>query len=86
MGALGAAILARSSMVDNMQSSFRGFVLSELQFEVNTFTCDGCPNICEVVNLSLDGELLARWGGRCGRWEDLSTPGQSDRHEVISNR
>ena len=71
MGALGAAMLARFSMDGEKESTFRGFTLSELDFEASTFTCDGCPNICEVVNLSLDSELLARWGGRCGKWEDL---------------
>ncbi|MFU8794255.1 MAG: acyl-CoA dehydratase activase [Dethiobacteria bacterium] len=71
MGALGAAVLARYSMQDGGQSSFRGFVLSDLEFEASTFTCDGCPNICEIVNLSLAGKLLARWGGRCGKWEDV---------------
>ncbi len=71
MGALGAAMLARFSMDGEKESIFRGFTLSELDFEASTFTCDGCPNICEVVNLSLDSELLARWGGRCGKWEDL---------------
>jgi predicted CoA-substrate-specific enzyme activase len=71
MGALGSAVLARYSMNDGTRSAFRGFALSDLEFEANTFTCDGCPNICEIVNLSLDGKLLARWGGRCGKWEDL---------------
>ncbi|MCJ7806640.1 MAG: acyl-CoA dehydratase activase [Clostridia bacterium] len=77
MGALGAAILARFSMEGKIESSFRGFALSELQFEAGTFTCDGCPNICEIVNLSLDGELLARWGGRCGKWEELIVQSQN---------
>lgn len=72
MGALGAAMLARFSMENNTESSFRGFTLSDLDFEASTFTCDGCPNICEIVDLSLDSDLLARWGGRCGKWEDLS--------------
>lgn len=71
MGALGAAMLARFSMEGKTDSSFRGFTLSELDFESSTFTCDGCPNICEIVNLSLDGRLLARWGSRCGKWEDM---------------
>lgn len=69
MGAIGAAILARYSMDGKIESSFRGFTLSDLDFEAGTFACDGCPNICEIVNLSLDGALLARWGGRCGKWE-----------------
>jgi len=72
MGAIGAAILARLAMKEKEGSSFRGFALSDLEFQASTFECDGCPNICEVVNLALDGELLARWGGRCGRWDELS--------------
>lgn len=85
MGAIGAAILARLSMREERESTFRGFALSELQFEAHTFTCDGCPNICEVVNLSLDGALLARWGGRCGKWEDLDTEEQSEQSSTIIN-
>ncbi len=72
MGALGAAILAKQKEDQDSASSFRGFLVSELQFETVAFECDGCPNICEIVNLSLDGKLLARWGGRCGKWEDLA--------------
>lgn len=72
IGAVGASVLARLSMEEHAVSKFRGFALSELSFEATTFECDGCPNICEVVNLSLDGELLARWGGRCGRWEEVT--------------
>ncbi len=72
MGAIGSAILSRYTLEDKQElSSFRGFNLSELNYEANTFVCDGCPNICEIVNLSLDGELLARWGGRCGKWENI---------------
>ncbi len=71
MGAIGAAILARLAVEDKAATSFRGFALSELEYQTGTFECDGCPNICEVVNLSLDGKLLARWGGRCGRWDQL---------------
>ncbi len=70
MGAVGAAVLARLAMQDRAQTSFRGFALSELEYQAETFECDGCPNICEIVNLSLDGALLARWGGRCGKWDD----------------
>ncbi len=71
MGALGAAMLARYAMEDKSETSFRGFALSDLNYESSTFVCDGCPNICEVVNLSLDGDFLACWGGRCGKWEKI---------------
>ena len=75
MGALGSALLAKMSMKGERNSAFRGFALTELEYEASTFTCDGCPNICEIVNLSLDGKLLARWGGRCGKWEDMALEG-----------
>ncbi len=71
MGAVGAAVLARLTADDEQVSAFRGFSLTDLEFESTTFDCDGCPNICEIINLTLDKELIARWGGRCGRWEDL---------------
>ncbi len=75
MGAIGAAVLSRLAMQERKVpcSKFRGFALSELDYETGTFQCDGCPNICEIVNLLLDGELLARWGGRCGKWDELTT-------------
>ena len=72
MGAFGAAILAQRKVVNDQGTKFRGFAVSDLQFETGTFECDGCPNICEIVNLTLDRKLLARWGGRCGKWEDLA--------------
>ena len=72
IGAIGVAVLARYKITDDGgKTMFRGFALSDLKFEASAFTCDGCPNICEIVNLSLGGELLARWGGRCGRWENI---------------
>jgi predicted CoA-substrate-specific enzyme activase len=73
MGALGAAVLAKSRVTgSNAVTLFRGFALSNLHYKSTAFICDGCPNICEIVNLSLDGKLLARWGGRCGKWEELA--------------
>ncbi len=72
MGAIGSALLARSVMKEGRKSAFRGFALSDLEYEASSFECNGCPNICEIINLSLEGELLARWGGRCGKWENLN--------------
>ena len=72
MGAVGAGILARLAMKEKQETSFRGFSISDLEYQAGTFECDGCPNICEIVNLYLNGELLARWGGRCGKWDNLT--------------
>ncbi len=36
----------------------------------NEITCKSCPYLCEVAELSLDGRVLAHWGGRCDLWEE----------------
>ncbi len=68
MGAIGAAILAQETVQDGT-TRFRGFKASELSYEATSFECNGCPNMCEIVNIKSEGEILARWGGRCEKWE-----------------
>jgi sugar (pentulose or hexulose) kinase len=74
MGALGVALLAKEAAEGrpNFTTSFRGFAASELEYEVGSFECEGCPNRCEVVNLRMEGKTLAYWGDRCGKWSNLS--------------
>lgn len=69
MGALGAAMLARES-TNRRKTGFRGFSVAEKDFRSGGFACDGCPNICEVVEIQEGGEVIARWGDRCGRWSN----------------
>jgi predicted CoA-substrate-specific enzyme activase len=71
MGAIGAAILAQEHMSYNGKNPtrFRGWEMSEINYETSSFECQGCPNLCEVVQIKVGGEILARWGGRCGKWE-----------------
>ncbi len=67
MGAVGAALLALEAGVS--ATSFKGFEMAEMEFKTSSFNCGGCSNSCEVVRITMDGETLARWGGRCGKWE-----------------
>ena len=46
-----------------------GFGVSEVEYHTSSFECKSCPNLCEIAQLSLDGQVLARWGGRCDLWE-----------------
>ncbi len=70
MGAIGAALLAHEEMVDNNNGSkFKGFGVSEVKYHTSSFECKACPNLCEIAQLSLNGQALARWGGRCDLWE-----------------
>lgn len=71
MGSIGAALLAKDTVKDGRETNFRGFEAGEISYVASSFECQGCPNICEIVNIKADNKLLARWGGRCGKWEDL---------------
>ncbi|MHB1652241.1 MAG: acyl-CoA dehydratase activase [Desulfitobacteriaceae bacterium] len=78
MGALGAAYLAQEKLARNQggraESRFRGLQLVETQFQASSFECSGCANRCEVVEISQDGDSLARWGDRCGKWAAAQKP------------
>ncbi len=69
MGAIGAAMLAHEKMVNGNRSDFKGFGVSEVEYHTSSFECKSCPNLCEIAQLSLNGSVLARWGGRCDLWE-----------------
>ena len=70
MGAIGAALLVHEEMVSNHNvSNFKGFGVSEVAYHTSSFECQSCPNLCEIAQLSLNGQVLARWGGRCDLWE-----------------
>lgn len=67
MGAIGAALLAKDAAVSKTQ--FKGFGLSDMNFTADSFECSGCPNHCEVVNIKMEGKVIARWGDRCNKWK-----------------
>lgn len=70
MGAIGAALLAHESLADRDNGSrFQGFGVSEIEYQTSSFECQACPSSCEVVQVSVDGRVLACWGGRCDMWE-----------------
>jgi predicted CoA-substrate-specific enzyme activase len=70
MGAIGAALLVHEEMAGNNNGSkFKGFGVSEVKYHTSSFECKACPNLCEIAQLSLNGQVLARWGGRCDLWE-----------------
>jgi hypothetical protein len=68
MGAFGVALLARDAM-HRRRTRFKGFGTAEAEYEATSFECKGCPNVCEIVEIRMEGQKIARWGGRCDRWE-----------------
>jgi len=74
MGAIGAALLLKEEMGDDGRATrFNGFEVTRIEYRVSSFICNACPNMCEIAQLSLDGRILARWGGRCERWEGAAS-------------
>ncbi len=71
MGAIGAALLIHEEIVNHKRhdSKFKGFEVSQVKFHTSSFECKSCPNLCEIAQISLNDEVLARWGGRCDLWE-----------------
>ncbi|MFC2001098.1 acyl-CoA dehydratase activase [Chloroflexota bacterium] len=77
MGAIGAALLVHEEMVNNNGSQFLGFGISELKYHTASFECKDCSSLCEIDQLSINGTVLARWGGRCDLWEGSSNSPES---------
>jgi predicted CoA-substrate-specific enzyme activase len=73
MGAIGAGLLAHEAIIyDGGVTKFKGFQVSELAYNTSSFECKACSNACEIVQIKVKGEVMARWGGRCDRWEALA--------------
>lgn len=69
MGAIGIALLAKDYIEKTgNKTTFSGFECSEKEIKPRTFRCEGCANMCEVVEVLYDGEISARWGDKCGKW------------------
>lgn len=73
IGAIGAALMAREAMaVRGDATRFNGFEMAEAEYRTSSFECRACPGRCEVVQVFLNGRVVARWGGRCDMWEKVS--------------
>lgn len=68
MGAIGAALIAKSSVRRKNATNFYGFDMVDFDYSTESFECTGCPNMCEIASIYINGEVSARWGGRCGKW------------------
>jgi sugar (pentulose or hexulose) kinase len=71
MGAIGVALLAHEYVETNGdgRTRFKGWEASEVEYDTSSFECKGCSNLCEIIQIKVGQEALARWGGRCGKWE-----------------
>lgn len=84
MGAIGAALLAMENhQYTETPTKFKGWNVADMHFTSITCGCTGCSNNCEVITIvegvnevqhvekikDVKGNIIARWGGTCGRWD-----------------
>lgn len=69
MGAIGAAQLAMEEVARKKSTSFKGFKITGLPYRTGSFECNGCSNVCEVVEIFEDDRVIGRWGSRCNKWD-----------------
>jgi predicted CoA-substrate-specific enzyme activase len=83
MGALGQALLARQKMLGRGETtSFRGFDLDKVNYDIFEFTCKHCTNFCQVQRFTIEGEQTY-WGDKCSeRYRKAVT---CEREPVIEN-
>ncbi len=71
MGAIGIAMIARNHIHKNrIETNFKGFTVTKDSFNTDSFTCNGCPNMCEVIKVKANGKTIAMTGDRCNKWSN----------------
>ncbi len=70
-GAIGMALIAKRHMEGNrLSTTFKGFELSKRPYEISSFECRGCPNVCEINRVKVEGEKgFLFYGGRCEKYD-----------------
>lgn len=78
MGAYGAALLAGEAVQSaGKTTAFKGMRPISGAVTVQSLECGDCPNRCEVVSISANGEPMGHWGDRCGKWSSNARGGQT---------
>lgn len=70
-GAIGMASIAQEHMQSTGgQSTFKGFDLSRRGYEIKSFSCKGCDNLCEINRVTVEGEKDPLfYGSRCEKYD-----------------
>lgn len=71
-GAIGMALIAMNYMKEKgyPPTKFKGFELSKKPYEISSFECKGCPNVCEINRVKVEGEEgYLFYGGRCEKYD-----------------
>jgi len=92
-GAIGMALIAKEHMESSKDvaqyapTKFKGFDLSKRNYEIKSFSCKGCSNVCEINRISLEkeeGHLF--YGGRCEKYDMKKRIDKSEMEDLFAYR
>ena len=69
MGAIGCAIIAMEERTWD-EPGFKGFDLRNKKFEISSFECKDCSNMCEVRKVTIADQSPLYYGSRCGKYDE----------------
>ncbi len=84
-GAIGVAILAMEERTWE-HTGFKGFDLSQRRYEQTSFECKGCPNLCLIRKVSVEGEKPLFYGSRCEKYDVIKRTKRSDLSDLFEER
>ena len=84
-GAIGVAILAMEERTWE-RSGFKGFDLSQRRYEQTSFECKGCPNLCLIRKVSVEGEKPLFYGSRCEKYDVIKRTKGSNIPDLFEER
>jgi predicted CoA-substrate-specific enzyme activase len=84
-GAIGVAILAKEERTWD-ESTFKGFDLSERKYELTTFECKGCSNMCLIRKVSIEGEKPLFYGSRCEKYDVIKRTKGEELPDIFTER
>jgi predicted CoA-substrate-specific enzyme activase len=84
-GAIGVAILAKEERTWE-ESTFKGFDLSERKYELTTFECKGCSNMCLIRKVSVEGEKPLFYGSRCEKYDVIKRSQGENLPDIFAER
>jgi predicted CoA-substrate-specific enzyme activase len=84
-GAIGVALLAKKERTWE-RSNFKGFDLSQRRYEITTFECSGCSNMCLIRKVSVEGEKPLFYGSRCEKYDVVRRSKGSDLPDLFAER
>ena len=65
IGAIGASLLVREKVKAlDLETTFRGYDLTAIDYKLREFTCQGCTNYCDIQEFNVE-ENKTYWGDKC---------------------